>query len=358
MKIAMIGRSSLFKVTGGDTIQMVRTSEALKRLGIESVIHLASDRIDYTSYDLLHLFNLLRPADHLAHIRKSRKKYVVSTIYLDYTMFDRYGRSLPYRWLFRALGKHPSEYFKNLYRFARKQDVMASREYLLGQKRSIAKILSRASVILPNSRAEYLRVVKDTGFTGQYVVIPNGIDTGVFSTIPADIRRQEKVVCVAQVYGMKNQHRLIEACMKLDIPLEIIGKAPPNHTAYYEHCRRMAGSRVQFFDFMPQTELIRHYAGAKVHALPSWFETTGLTSLEAGAMGCNLVVGEGGDTKDYFRDLAWYCQAGDLESLVKALEGALHSGTGEKLRDLVLSEYTWEKAAQKTLQAYQTALNE
>ena len=357
MKVALIGRSSLYTVTGGDTIQMVKTAEALKNLGIKADLFLSTDRIEYRDYDLLHFFNILRPADHLVHTRKSKKPYVVSTIYLEYASFDRNGRNLPYRLLFRSLGKHPSEYLKNLYRYARNQDKMASREYLLGHRRAMHNVLAGASVILPNSASEYRRLVSDTGYKGKYAVIPNGIDAAIFNNIPAPVTREKKVLCVAQIYGMKNQHLLILACRKLNVPLEIIGKAPPNHTGYYEHCRKIAGDNVRFFDFMPQTELIQHYAAVKVHALPSWFETTGLTSLEAGALGCNLVVGKGGDTYEYFQDLAWYCDANDQESIESAVEKALNQENDQRLKDVILSEFTWQKAAEKTRDAYIQALN-
>ena len=357
IKAALISRSSLYTVPGGDTIQMVKTAEELNKLGVKADVFLAAENIDYDKYDLLHFFNITRPADHLMHIRRSKKPYVVSTVYLDYTDFDRNGRSLFHRAFFRALGKYRSEYLKNLYRYSRRQDRMVSPGYLAGHRRAMVKILNGVSLILPNSESEYRRVVADTGFTGQYAVIPNGIDTDSFSRIPVSVRRERKVVCVAQVYGMKNQHLLIHACRKLNVPLEIIGKAPPNHTRYYEQCRRIAGSQVRFYDYMPQQELLIHYAGAKVHALPSWFETTGLTSLEAGAMGCNLVVGKGGDTYDYFKDLAWYCSAGDRESIETALENALGEENDSRLREHILLEFTWNKAAEKTKEAYIKALN-
>ncbi len=356
MKVALIGRSSLYTVSGGDTTQMVKTARALEALGVQADVILSKDPVDYHRYDLLHFFNILRPADHLAHIRKAGRPYVVSTIYLDYTAFDRLGRSQPYRWLFKALGRNGSEYVKNLYRYGRKQDSMVSARYLLGHKRAMMEILSGAALLLPNSHSEYRRLHADTGFSGDYAVVPNGIDKEIFREQPG-IERKEKVLCVAQVYGMKNQHRLIEACQHLDLPLEIIGKAPPNHTAYYDFCRKIAGNRVSFFDFMTQEELKTHYASARVHALPSWFETTGLTSLEAGAMGCHLVVGKGGDTGEYFGDLASYCNAPDTGSIIKALEEAMNREDSRLLKEKILSEYTWEKAAEKTRNAYEKALN-
>jgi glycosyltransferase involved in cell wall biosynthesis len=91
--------------------------------------------------------------------------------------------------------------------------------------------------------------------------------------------------------------------------------------------------------------------------LPSWFETTGLASLEAGAMGCNLVVGKGGDTREYFKDLAWYCDAADQHTVEMALEHALNQENSPALRELILAEYTWQKAAEKTKEAYQKALD-
>jgi len=357
MKAALIGRSSLHTVTGGDTIQMVKTADAIRKLGVQADLFLSSDRVNYHDYDLLHFFNILRPADHLKHIRKSRKPYVVSTIYLEYAAFDRSGRSLPYRMLFKTLGKHGSEYFKNLYRFAKKQDTLVSPEYLFGHRKAMLQVLAGASLILPNSASEYRRLYSDTGYDGNYSVIPNGIDPAIFGKIPSSTTREDKVLCVAQIYGMKNQHLLIQACNKLNVPLEIIGKAPPNHTAYYDHCRQIGGENVRFFDFMPQEELVKNYAGARVHALPSWFETTGLTSLEAGAMGCNLVVGKGGDTYEYFKDLAWYCDAHDLASIESALDKAMGKDNDYRLKDLILSEYTWQQAGEKTKEAYKEALN-
>jgi glycosyltransferase involved in cell wall biosynthesis len=157
---------------------------------------------------------------------------------------------------------------------------------------------------------------------------------------------------------MKNQHMLIEAANKLNYPLEIIGQSPPNHSAYYDYCRSIAGPLVTFTGHMPQEELIERYATAKVHALPSWFETTGLSSLEAAAMGCQIVAGKGGDVKDYFQDMAWYCDPMKPESIRDALQQAMQAPERSSLREHILKKFTWERAAEETFNAYKTALNE
>lgn len=357
MRVALISRSSLFSVKGGDTTQIVKTGEELNKLGIKTVVKLTNEKLNYDDFDLLHFFNIIRPADHLYHIRKSKKPYVLSSIYLDYTEFDNNGRTLFQKNLFGTFGKHGSEYIKNLYRYIKKQDVLITKDYLLGHLKAMKEVLRDASLVLPNSESEYRRLTNDLQLKKNYKVIPNGIDEHLFGNIPEGINRQEKVICVGQIYGMKNQHKLIQACKLLKVPLELIGKAPPNHAKYYDYCKKISDNSVQFIDFMPQSDLLKFYAAAKVHALPSWFETTGLSSLEAGAMGCNLVVGKGGDTQDYFGDFASFCEAIDQQSIETAISQALDRPTTNSLRKIILENYTWKKAAEATLEAYKQVLD-
>ena len=219
------------------------------------------------------------------------------------------------------------------------------------------EVLEGASLVLPNSKSEFRRLTNDLQIKKNYKIIPNGIDEQLFGNIPEGINRLEKVICVGQIYGMKNQHKLIHACKSLKVPLELIGKAPPNHTKYYDYCKKISNNSVQFIDFMPQNDLLKFYSAAKVHALPSWFETTGLSSLEAGAMGCNLVVGRGGDTQDYFGDFAAFCEAIDQNSIETAIRLALDQPTSNSLRKKILEKYTWKKAAEATLEAYKKVLH-
>jgi glycosyltransferase involved in cell wall biosynthesis len=99
------------------------------------------------------------------------------------------------------------------------------------------------------------------------------------------------------------------------------------------------------------------YQAAKVHVLPSWFETTGLSSLEAGAMGCNLVVTRKGDTEEYFADMAYYCEPDDVDSIQQAVLQAHAEPVNPRLRNHIFSHYTWQDTAAQTLAAYQEVLN-
>jgi glycosyltransferase involved in cell wall biosynthesis len=357
LKIAFIVRSTINLIKGGDSLQVIHTAAELIKLGINVEIKLSNESINYQKYDLLHLFNIIRPSDHLKHITKSKVPYVVSTIYLDYSEFDKKGRNTLQNQLFALFGRDVSEFLKNNYRYIRKQDKLVSIEYLLGHAKAIKKILSNARLLLPNSSSEYNRLKLDYGVNTKYHVVPNGIDKELFSVIPKVTRLDNQVVSVGQIYGLKNQYRLIQACKKLNVKLVIIGKSPPNHISYYKECRQIADSSIQFHGFLPQHQLLNYYASSKVHALPSWFETTGLSSLEAGAMGCNLVVGSGGDTIDYYNNHASFCRSDDIKSIEDALQTELNKKTTFDFREYILENYTWEKAAKETLIAYKKALD-
>ena len=94
-----------------------------------------------------------------------------------------------------------------------------------------------------------------------------------------------------------------------------------------------------------------------MHVLPSWFETTGLSSLEAAAMGCNIVITNKGDAKEYFMEYAYYCDPESPPSILKAVEEAARNPMNTNLPDLIRKKYTWHEAAQKTLEAYKTVLS-
>jgi glycosyltransferase involved in cell wall biosynthesis len=86
-------------------------------------------------------------------------------------------------------------------------------------------------------------------------------------------------------------------------------------------------------------------------------ETPGLSSLEAAAMGCNIVVTRKGDTYDYFENYAFYCEPDDVNSIKQAIDKAFTSEVNPKLKQKILDNYTWEKTAEETYKAYQKILN-
>ena len=352
MKVAFIARSTLYSVPGGDTVQVKETACNLQEMGIKAEIKLADEHIDYDRYNLLHFFNLTRPADILFHSKKASKPFVISTILCNYSEYDKYHRKGIGK-LFSLLPCDRIEYLKTLARWV-KGDHLASIDYLWqGQRNSIVRVLKNAAMILPNSVSEYKRITQTYPCNAKYTIIPNGIDVNLFQRNCSAQKDDNLVLCVARIEGIKNQLNLIRALNNSRFNLVLIGSYAPNQKAYYDECRSMAASNVTFVDHVPQRELVNYYQRAKVHVLPSWFETTGLSSLEAAAMGCNIVITDKGDAKEYFGSNAFYCDPGDPESILAAVEKASRSHYNEALGDTILKKYTWKQAAIETYKAYQ-----
>ncbi|WP_165929506.1 glycosyltransferase family 4 protein [Pseudocnuella soli] len=353
----MISRATLFSTPGGDTIQVCGTAEHLRRLGIDVDIRLADENnIDYSQYDLLHLFNLIRPNDLLKHALQSGKPYVLSTIYVDYYEYEVNVRGGVSKIFLKLFGRFGAEYIKVLGRAVKNGEKIVSRSYLWqGQRKAMINLALGASYLLPNSLSEMRRIELLLGMTNKYKVIPNGIDEELFAE-PLRKTNRQGVICVARIEGRKNQLNLIQAMNGLDIELVIVGRPSPNHQLYYNECRSIAGANVKFLDHMPQAELRQLYAAAKVHILPSWFETTGLSSLEAAIMGCNIVVTRKGDTEEYFGNLAVYCEPDNIESIKGAIMEAYNKPNSELTRLRIAKHFTWKIAATKTLEVYKSVL--
>jgi len=226
--------------------------------------------------------------------------------------------------------------------------------YLLyGHRRSIRKIVRGASMLLPNSHSEYARLSRDYRVGQQYRVIPNAIDPHLFHR-PATGATREKglVICVGRIEGRKNQLNLIQALNSTGFKLVIIGSPSANQGAYAEACRAAAGPNVSFVPATNQETLVGFYSRAQVHVLPSWFETTGLSTLEAAAMGCNIVITDKGDQREYFGDHAFYCDPADPASILKAVQQAAAAPADGELQRKIFLEYIWERTAEKTSKSY------
>jgi glycosyltransferase involved in cell wall biosynthesis len=357
MKTVFITRSTLYTVKGGDTFQIINTANQLRALGIMVDIKLTSEPIDYSHYDLLHFFNIVRPADIVYHINKSKKPFLVSPNLVSYFEYDQMHRKGMAGALFRLLSKNSIEYAKTIARWVQGNDQLMSVSYLWkGHKQSIKKILQKASMVLPNSKLEYEQLTEFNTSLPPYLVVPNGIDPALFTYNVTTPKDPLQVLCVARIEGIKNQLNLIKALNDTKYRLTIIGAPAPNQLEYYNECKKWASSNVSFVDQLPQEELVCWYQKASVHILPSWFETCGLATLEAASMGCEVVVTDKGYTREYYENEAEYCDPASPESILHAVEKAAVNSNNGKLRQKILNNYTWQQAAFQTAAAYKQVL--
>lgn len=332
MKVLIQNRSNFLKSVAGDSIQLYKTKEYLEKLGVQITVSSESD-VNPSCYDLVHLFNIIPVEEtyrQYQNIKRHGKKYVLSTIYWD-----------------------PRE-FLNVSGQAETFGEWWAKTMPLRRE-----VLKEAALILPNSNLEYEMLKKNFGELPPEIIVPNAADP-IFATAKPErffqtYRTKDFLLSVGRICRRKNQLMLIRAAKDLNLPLVLIG--PINDGIYYRECRReSAGHKVTFIDALTPLELASAYASARVHALVSWYDTPGLVSLEAAMAGCRIVTTDRGSAREYFGDHAFYCDPGKVESIRNAIKNAWNSKKDNQLKELVLMNYTWEKAALKTFRAYQAAL--
>jgi glycosyltransferase involved in cell wall biosynthesis len=361
MRVLMISRSTLYTSPGGDTIQILNTAKYLRELGLTIDICLSNELINYNNYDLVHFFNIIRPHDILPHVLNSNIPFVVSTILVDYFEYERKSRNGVIGLMAKAFNRSQIEYLKTVVRLFKNGEKINSIYYLkMGHQKSIKHIIQKAALLLPNSHSEYNRLERLYNIHKGYQKIVNAIDTRSFqkNVLPASMFN-DCIICVGRIEGLKNQLNVIKALSNTDLKLILIGKPAPNHRKYFEECVKEASkaTNVQIIEHVNHSELAPIYKAAKVHVLASWFETTGLSSLEAGVMGCNIVVSKKGDTEEYFGDMAYYCEPDDVVSIKDAVLKAYNAPSNTKLQEYILNNYTWQHTAEQTLNAYMSILS-
>jgi hypothetical protein len=333
---------------------MTQTKRHLAKLGV-AVEVTTEESPDLADHDLVHVFNLGRPEEpyrQCLNATQRGKPVVLSTVYWDFGEFQQWGD--PDYWELP-----PAEEGLPLPRPAPPPEAVEARRRAHLERLRQATI-DMAAVYLPNGQgeADLLGDIYDMD-ESRSVLVTNAVDDAFFEPdaeafVEKFGLRDFVLCCAARVEKRKNQLLLAAAMRETGIRLVIIGQ--PNPEGYRQLCRQYGGDTITFIDALPPKELAGAYAAARVHALPGWFETPGLSTLEAAAAGCNIVTTDRGTAREYLGDDAWYCDPRSVESIREAVLAAYEAPRSERLKDRIRGRYTWGRAAEQTLDGYRLAL--
>ncbi|KOA20253.1 4-alpha-N-acetylgalactosaminyltransferase [Clostridium homopropionicum DSM 5847] len=324
MKVLLCTRQDYNRNIAGDSTQVLKTAKYLDKLGVEVSINNGCI-FDYYNYDIIHLFNINKIGDiynyyKIAH--KYKKKIVISPVYHNpqkYLIFKDYKDKLK---LWEA---------SNAYR----------KEIFMG-----------STAIITNSISERENIIRDFNIKKKFNVIYNGVEVEDEQVPLYSIRERYNlnsyVLSVGKICSMKNQHIIAKICNELDIQLLLIGRI--KESSYYKEC--MKYKNVLYLGFMDSYNIYNAYRFAKLHVKAGFFEMPGFSSLEAAASGCNIVTTSEGCAKEYFKDLAIYCNPYDENSIYESIRAGLKMHKAEKLKELVKKEYTWEKYTNQLYETY------
>ncbi len=357
---------------GGPSIRIQKTALHLRKLGIQADITTA-DRPDPTGYDLVHVFNVWEPRaalDQLQHLKKFPIPIVLSPIYLN--LSETAWASLAIPAIF-SQSESPEALEARLEQIVSGDWATdnitryGDNEIVPGYHAMVKQIVGLSNHLIALSNYEMEHLWKLGIAPRAFTLVPNGADPHQFQSATGELFAntygiKDYVLCIGRIEVRKNQLMLSHALRDLDIPLVFIGNC--FEPQYLKLLHQFSGPRTIFVEYLPNDSalLASAYAGARVFALPSWSEGAPLTALEAAAAGCPLVLGDRSGIREYFGDLATYCDPGNVADIRRSVRKAYYgkrqqsSRHAQRLKDLIRKNYNWSSAAEATAQAYREAL--
>lgn len=373
LRVLLAIHSSESHHQGGPSIRVVKTQKALEQLGV-SVDITSKDLPDPTGYDVVHVFNVWSPNIALAklqHLKRFKIPVVFSPIYLNLSETAWAFMAIPALFS-QAQSPEELQYFlseveKGTLRVG-DMSRFGNNEIFPGYLNQVREMLQLSDYLITLSNYEQNCLKAVSPQLPPCSLVRNAAESAQLSGISGDLFTSEYgvrdyVLCVGRIERRKNQLMLLQALEGTNLPIVLIGNSV--EPDYLELIKRKAGSNVTLVGYLPHdsTLLESAFAGAKVFVLPSWSEGAPLSALEAAATGIPLVLSDRSSEKEYFGDLARYCDPGCLKSIRTAVLEA-YAGDNEEeprrrlLQKKVRSEYSWETVAVGTLQAYRQVLND
>ena len=377
MKVTLVNHGTAGEWGGGDSVQIQETAKRLHQRGYQVDIQ-NSDKPDIRDSDLVHIFNsrVYNSFKQQLEICKSHNKPVVlSPIWISIGK-ALWGSRGTFNILRKAINEGENSIERDYELFKRRNlriqvdgggilDSDGNGTYDLEWVNGIKELVKHVDGMLPNSILELKAVQQDLRWSGNiYNVAKYGVDPKKFlDADPNKFReytgiRGDFVLQAGRVEAGKNQAMLCWAMRNTNIPIVLIG-GTKKWPAYAELCKAIKPNNLIIIEHMPQEMLASAYAAARVHTLVSWMDTCGLVSLEAALNGTPLVDTFGHEL-EYLENNAFLADPADEESIrqcvIKAWESDKYSDKAIKMKEQVLSSYTWEKTANKTEEIYKEVI--
>jgi len=338
-------------IPGGHQIQMYQTGSALRDIGV-CVREDISRQPDLNEIDLVHGFGLT--AEDVRYCRNRGRPVLLSTIYWELSYrYDRHSPRLTPK-VFHDVGG-AARAAKT--RLRGMMPVVKAAKSVLRREMELLAAFEAADLLLPNSYGEMRAIEDEIGPSTQSRVVPNGVNPSIFLADQLTDDRRQAILCVGRIEPHKNQLGVIEALRGSGLDLVIVGPIHPHHPQYLERCHEAGAGWVSFHEGCTQEEIALLLRSARVHVLASWFETTGLVSLEAALSGCRVVSTSRGYAREYLGDDAFYCDPESPKSILRAVNAAIAAPTSRRLQERILAHYTWANTGRETLDAYNEVLS-
>lgn len=235
-------------------------------------------------------------------------------------------------------------------------------------------VFDRAGLLIADSDATRDDLVRLMGVPPGHVrVVPLGVNTRFRPHAPQETTavrarfglRRPYLLYVGGIDPRKNVPRLLEAWARLrarraatpDLALAGAIERDEHFPALLAQARALgAGDALRVLGFVADEELPALLSAAEAFVFPSLYEGFGLPPLEAMACGTPVVASRAGSLPEVLGEAALLVPPDDPGALEDALARLLDDGAlRATLRERGLAratEFTWERTARQTLEAY------
>jgi glycosyltransferase involved in cell wall biosynthesis len=231
-----------------------------------------------------------------------------------------------------------------------------------------ANVASRLNHIVTVSRLSANDIATDFGVLPSTLnVVPNGVDTGLFTPLSHIQRRPGQLIATASadapLKGIPVLLRAFKSLHAVDASrrLVLIARPKPGGDTEALIDRLGLSEAIQFVGDASHEDINRLYAESAVAVVPSLYEGFGLPAVEAMAAGIPLVSSDGGALAEVVADGGLLVPAGDSAALETALEQVLSdqslaASLSERGRRRVEEHYCWSVCAKQMLTQYRACI--
>ncbi len=236
----------------------------------------------------------------------------------------------------------------------------------ISMQKQVARKLHTLITVSDSSKKDIAREYRIP--ESRFQTIPIGIDTDNF--YPLDhIRKMPGRIIVTNSADtpLKGMYHLLYAfknvLKKKRASLTVVGTPKPNGGIENLVKKLGLGTHIEFTGRIDNQRFVKEYAKASMAVVPSLYEGFGLPVGEAMACRIPVISTTGGALAEVAGNAAKLVPPGDALALERAIlelleDPAQRERLAQKGYERVLQEFTWEKTALKTAQAYQEIIHD
>jgi glycosyltransferase involved in cell wall biosynthesis len=236
----------------------------------------------------------------------------------------------------------------------------------VGMQKRVARRLSHFITVSKAAQNDISRDFKIPA--NKFRIVPNGINTDVFYPISGIEREKNRIIVTNSAdTPLKGLYYLLRAVAEISVTrsirLIVVGEPKENGTIRNLISKLGIEKSVQFTGRIDHLEFVKEYAKASMAVVPSVYEGFGLPAGEAMACGVPVISTTGGALPEVVGDVGMLVPPADSAALAKAIATLLDNPAqaielGRQGFKRVQQNFTWQKAAEKTIAAYREAIRD